>query len=159
VFLRHFGATGDLAHRLVMPALYNLAANGLLPDRLCVVGIARKEMSNDEMRDSLLKGLRQFATRPLDDAIIQATAGNASPASSPIRKTRRRSIACGTGSISSKQTETPAAIACSIWQRRPTRSRRLPGSSRRTGMLQENGAWRRLVSRSRSAPTWNRHGS
>ena len=37
-----FGATGDLAHRLVIPALYNLAATDLLPDKFCVVGIARK---------------------------------------------------------------------------------------------------------------------
>mgnify|MGYP002713925789 FL=1 len=34
-----FGATGDLTHRLVVPALYNLAAGNLLPDKFCVVGI------------------------------------------------------------------------------------------------------------------------
>jgi len=66
-----FGATGDLAHRLVIPALYNLAAADLLPDKFCVVGIARKGMSNDALRDSLMKGLREFATRPVDDAIAQ----------------------------------------------------------------------------------------
>src|ERR1700730_17022208 len=66
-----FGVTGDLAHRLVIPALYNLAAADLLPDKFCVVGVARKGMSNDELRDSLLKGLRQFATRPVDEAIAQ----------------------------------------------------------------------------------------
>ena len=31
-----FGVTGDLAHRLVVPALYNLAASDLLPDRFCL---------------------------------------------------------------------------------------------------------------------------
>src|SRR5476651_152579 len=66
-----FGVTGDLAHRLVIPALYNLAATGLLPEKFCVVGIARKGTSNDALRDSLLKGLREFATRPVDDAIAQ----------------------------------------------------------------------------------------
>jgi glucose-6-phosphate 1-dehydrogenase len=64
-----FGVTGDLAHRLVFPALYNLAATDLLPDNFCVVGIARKSMSNDALRDSLMKGLHEFATRPVDDAI------------------------------------------------------------------------------------------
>ena len=64
-----FGVTGDLAHRLVFPALYNLAATDLLPDNFCVVGIARKGMSNDALRDSLMKGLHEFATRPVDDAI------------------------------------------------------------------------------------------
>jgi len=34
----------------VIPALYNLAAGGLLPDNFCVVGVARKAMSNDAMR-------------------------------------------------------------------------------------------------------------
>ena len=66
-----FGVTGDLAHRLVIPALYNLMAGNLLPDDFCVVGIARKGMSNDALRDSLVKGLREFATRPVEDAVAQ----------------------------------------------------------------------------------------
>jgi glucose-6-phosphate 1-dehydrogenase len=66
-----FGVTGDLAHRLVIPALYNLAATNLLPDKFCIVGIARKAMSSDALRDSLMKGLRQFATRPVDDALAR----------------------------------------------------------------------------------------
>src|SRR3954453_9171236 len=66
-----FGVTGDLAHRLVIPALYNLAATDLLPDKFCVVGIARKAMPNQALRDSLMKGLREFATRPVDDAIAK----------------------------------------------------------------------------------------
>src|SRR5882762_9231082 len=66
-----FGVTGDLAHRLVIPALYNLAATDLLPDKFCVVGIARKAMSNNALRDGLMTGLRQFATRSVDDAIAK----------------------------------------------------------------------------------------
>jgi len=66
-----FGVTGDLTHRLVIPSLYNLAATNLLPDKFCVVGVARKGTSNDALRDSLMKGLRQFATRPVDDAVAQ----------------------------------------------------------------------------------------
>ncbi len=66
-----FGVTGDLTHRLVIPSLYNLEASGLLPDRFCVVGIARKGMSNDDLRDSLMKGLREFATRPVEDKVAK----------------------------------------------------------------------------------------
>jgi glucose-6-phosphate 1-dehydrogenase len=66
-----FGATGDLTHRLVIPSLYNLEAAGLLPDKFCVVGVARNGMSNDDLRDSLMQGLRQFATRPVDEAIAK----------------------------------------------------------------------------------------
>src|SRR5260370_26431106 len=66
-----FGVTGDLTQRLVIPSLYNLAATDLLPDRFCVVGIARKGTSNDDLRQSLMKGLRQFATRPVDDLVAK----------------------------------------------------------------------------------------
>src|SRR5438132_465234 len=66
-----FGVTGDLAHRLVVPALYNLAASDLLPDWFCLVGVARKGMTSDRLRDSLMKGLRQFATQQVDEAISQ----------------------------------------------------------------------------------------
>jgi glucose-6-phosphate 1-dehydrogenase len=40
-----FGVTGDLAHRLVIPSLYNLAEVKLLPEQLCIVGVARRGMS------------------------------------------------------------------------------------------------------------------
>ena len=59
----------------MIPALYNLAATDLLPDKFCVVGVARKAMSNDALRDSLMKGLRKFATRPVDDAIAERLLG------------------------------------------------------------------------------------
>ena len=70
-----FGVTGDLAHRLVIPALYNLAVNELLPDNFCIVGIARKGMSSEELAGSLTKGLHQFATRKVDDAIATRLLG------------------------------------------------------------------------------------
>ena len=66
-----FGVTGDLTHRLVLPSLYNLAANGLLPDRFCIVGITRKGMTSDKLRDNLMEGLRKFATRPIEDDIAR----------------------------------------------------------------------------------------
>jgi glucose-6-phosphate 1-dehydrogenase len=66
-----FGVTGDLTHRLVIPSLYNLASADLLPERFCVVGVARKGTSSEDLRESLMKGLRQFATRPVDDAIAK----------------------------------------------------------------------------------------
>jgi glucose-6-phosphate 1-dehydrogenase len=64
-----FGVTGDLAHRLVTPALYNLAEAGLLPDDFCVVGITRTEMQSKTLHEDLMKGLKQYATRPIDQDI------------------------------------------------------------------------------------------
>jgi len=64
-----FGATGDLTHRLLLPALYNLAAGGLLSDGFCLVGVGRTELSSDALRSNLAKSLREFATRPVDNAV------------------------------------------------------------------------------------------
>src|SRR5215470_10367211 len=66
-----FGVTGDLAHRLVTPALYNLAAGNLLPENFCVVGVARKGMSSAELSQSLMKGLHEFATRKVDETLAR----------------------------------------------------------------------------------------
>jgi glucose-6-phosphate 1-dehydrogenase len=61
-----FGASGDLTHRLLLPALYNLAAGGLLPEAFSIIGIARGEMSNDVFRSDLAKSLQRFAIRSVD---------------------------------------------------------------------------------------------
>ena len=45
-----FGATGDLARRMLLPSLYGLDADGLLPDELMVIGTARSELDDDGYR-------------------------------------------------------------------------------------------------------------
>ena len=140
-----FGVTGDLAHRLVIPALYNLAATGLLPDKICVVGITRKGMPNDELRDGLMKGLREFATRPVDDAIATRllecvtciAADPREPASfdKMRQQIERLEANRSTGGNRLFYLATPPDAFAPI-------SRELG----RTGLLrEENGAWRRLV--------------
>ena len=139
-----FGATGDLTHRLVLPSLYNLAAEHLLPEKFCVVGVARKGQSDDELRDSLMKGLRQFATRPIDDDIARkllecVTFVEADPKDPPSFDRLREhldSLECAqeTGGNRLFYLATPPAAFA------PT-ARELG----RTGMTKENGAWRRLV--------------
>ena len=57
-----FGATGDLTKRLLMPALYNLLANKLLPDQFAVVGVSNVEMSSADFRKQLGDEIKQFAT-------------------------------------------------------------------------------------------------
>ncbi len=57
-----FGAGGDLTKRLLLPALYNLAAGQLLPDAFAVVGVARAEMTDDEFRQQMSVALKEFAT-------------------------------------------------------------------------------------------------
>jgi glucose-6-phosphate 1-dehydrogenase len=55
-----FGASGDLISRLVMPALYNLARTGTLPENLVLIGIARHLNSVAEWRDQLHTALQSF---------------------------------------------------------------------------------------------------
>jgi glucose-6-phosphate 1-dehydrogenase len=140
-----FGATGDLTHRLVIPSLYNLAAAGLLPDRFCVVGIVRRSMSNDALRDSLMQGLKRFATRPVEDAIaerllecvtsIEADPNEPASFDGLREKLERLESARNTGGNRLFYLATPpdafAPIACELG---------------RVGLLHEqDGAWRRLV--------------
>ena len=64
-----FGASGDLAHRLLVPALYNLAAGGLLPEAFSIIGVARSEMSDEAFRTDMAKGLRRFGTGKIEDDV------------------------------------------------------------------------------------------
>ena len=57
-----FGAGGDLTKRLLLPALYNLAAGKLLPEGFALVGVARAPWSGDEFRDRMRSALEEFAT-------------------------------------------------------------------------------------------------
>ena len=46
-----FGAAGDLAHRKLLPALYDLHREGHLPERLDIVGVDRREMDDDSFTE------------------------------------------------------------------------------------------------------------
>ena len=52
-----FGATGDLTHRKLAPALYRMAAEGQLPAEFAIIGFARREWNDQTLRDELRKSL------------------------------------------------------------------------------------------------------
>lgn len=54
-----FGATGDLAHRMLFPSLYNLHSNDLLDDRLTIIASGRSDLSRDAFHDQIRKSLTQ----------------------------------------------------------------------------------------------------
>ena len=60
------GATGDLARRKLLPALYNLALDGLLPDEGAVIGYARGDLSDDEFRRRAREAVSEHSRRPVD---------------------------------------------------------------------------------------------
>ena len=55
-----FGATGDLAQRMLLPSLYGLHADGLLPDGLTITGAARSEFDDAGYRDFAKKALDKY---------------------------------------------------------------------------------------------------
>ncbi|HLN73751.1 MAG TPA: glucose-6-phosphate dehydrogenase [Prolixibacteraceae bacterium] len=58
-----FGAGGDLTHRKLMPAIYNLYLDGLLPQKFAVLGLDIKDLNDTTFRKSLLEGVDQFSRR------------------------------------------------------------------------------------------------
>jgi glucose-6-phosphate 1-dehydrogenase len=64
-----FGATDDLTHRKLVPALYNLAADGALPPAVNVVGFARRDKSDEVFRKELEAAARKFSRQPINDQL------------------------------------------------------------------------------------------
>ncbi len=56
-----FGASGDLTRRKLLPALYNLLLDGLLPEDFAVLGLGRKELSDEDFRAIARDGIEQFS--------------------------------------------------------------------------------------------------
>jgi glucose-6-phosphate 1-dehydrogenase len=64
-----FGASGDLTKRKLIPALYNLAHEGLLPDELAVVGYARRDIGTDNFRTTMREATTEYTGGKLDDKV------------------------------------------------------------------------------------------
>jgi glucose-6-phosphate 1-dehydrogenase len=64
-----FGATGDLAHRKVIPAMYHLWRTNLLPHEFVLLAVGRRPYDDDSFRDEVQKSLEGFSRiLPLDEA-------------------------------------------------------------------------------------------
>jgi glucose-6-phosphate 1-dehydrogenase len=57
-----FGANGDLTKRLIVPALYNLARTGMLPEKLALIGVDHNDKTSEQWRDAL----RDFLSQSLE---------------------------------------------------------------------------------------------
>jgi glucose-6-phosphate 1-dehydrogenase len=66
-----FGITGDLAARKLGPALYNLAADGFLPTPCTVVGVGRRDWTDEVLRTEVRKNVTNFSRSTLNEAIWQ----------------------------------------------------------------------------------------
>jgi glucose-6-phosphate 1-dehydrogenase len=71
-----FGATGDLSKRKLLPAIYNLAHEGALPERFNLVGSSRSAMTDDEYRQVARESIKEFSRRPADEKVLDALLEN-----------------------------------------------------------------------------------
>src|SRR5687768_17158457 len=71
-----FGATGDLARRKLIPALYNLARGGFLPAGFRVVGIGRSVETVDEFRGFHEEAARRYSRTGFDEEVWRGFAAS-----------------------------------------------------------------------------------
>jgi glucose-6-phosphate 1-dehydrogenase len=70
-----FGGSGDLAHRKIVPALYNLELHRLLPQNFAFVGSSRSEYSDEEYRADMRKAVEEFSrTQPIQHQVWESFA-------------------------------------------------------------------------------------
>jgi glucose-6-phosphate 1-dehydrogenase len=62
-----FGASGDLTKRKILPALYNICCDAVLPERFAIVGYARTELTEKEFVDHAREAIETFSRTPLDE--------------------------------------------------------------------------------------------
>jgi glucose-6-phosphate 1-dehydrogenase len=64
-----FGATGDLSHRKILPAFYNLRRAGLLPSETSIVGYARRPYSDAEFTSEMRASVAEHSRNPVESAL------------------------------------------------------------------------------------------
>jgi glucose-6-phosphate 1-dehydrogenase len=64
-----FGASGDLTRRKLMPGLYSLATQQLLPPETAIVGVARSGWSEEEFRARMRQGVEEHGRVPVDEGV------------------------------------------------------------------------------------------
>jgi glucose-6-phosphate 1-dehydrogenase len=65
-----FGGTGDLAQRKLLPAIYNLAHEGSLPERFNLIAISRSDIAHDDYRTMMRDSIKQFSRRAPDEQVL-----------------------------------------------------------------------------------------
>jgi len=71
-----FGASGDLTARKLIPAVYNLAVDNLLPADFFLIGYGRKAIPDDEFRGLASDAIKEFSRRELNQEVWGRVAGN-----------------------------------------------------------------------------------
>lgn len=73
-----FGATGDLAHRKVFPALYQLWRTNLLPHEFQIVAVGRRPYDDDSFRSEIARSLEKYSRVPVEERVSRNLLGRLS---------------------------------------------------------------------------------
>jgi glucose-6-phosphate 1-dehydrogenase len=142
-----FGATGDLAHRKVIPALYHLWRTNLLPHEFVLLAIGRRDFDDDAFRAEIRTSLEQFSrVLPLDAAAWTSFASH-------IRYHRLDfADSDGFDRLASRLDELDAECGtrgnrCFYLATQPSQFAEIVGQLGRVGLDHErhDGGWRRVV--------------
>jgi len=71
-----FGGTGDLARRKLLPALYNLAHEGALPERFNLIGVSRSDKPHEDYRAEAREAIEKFSRRKPDEKVLDTLLAN-----------------------------------------------------------------------------------
>jgi glucose-6-phosphate 1-dehydrogenase len=66
-----FGGTGDLAHRKLLPAIYNLAHEGALPERFNLIAVSRADVPSGDYQAMARESITQYSRRPPDEQVLE----------------------------------------------------------------------------------------
>jgi glucose-6-phosphate 1-dehydrogenase len=66
-----FGGTGDLAHRKLLPAFYNLAHEGALPERFNLIAVSRSDIPGNDYRAMAKESIEQYSRREPDSQVLE----------------------------------------------------------------------------------------
>ena len=64
-----FGATGDLSHRKIFPAFYNLRRAGLLPTETSIVGYSRRAYTDAAFADEMREAVTEYSRVPVEGVL------------------------------------------------------------------------------------------
>ena len=84
-----FGATGDLAHRKLLPALYNLAHEGALPERFELIGIARRAIATRTSATYARDSIQRFSRTKPDPDVLDGLLADLRYRARCVRRRRR----------------------------------------------------------------------
>jgi glucose-6-phosphate 1-dehydrogenase len=141
VTLLIFGASGDLTHRKLVPALYNLFIKGRLPAEFRIVGTSRTPFSHDEFRQRMRDGVETFAGLQIDEVVWQEFAENIFYLPGNLKEREDYEM------LSSKLAELEAGQANRIYYMAiaPEYYAITIQKLGESGMAQEKDGWRRVV--------------